>query len=199
VALPRALIAGASVALDADGRYRRLRRTGLRSTQGRRLAREPGGHPAQQASDDINQAAIAAEWTDFLAAGSARGAARDRWPATAPPPFDMQFGDFIDDRMVRRIHAHFGRSLSDEAERRTSFLANPRQARHHATLAEASLDPAEERATRRISNASTSVGKLITTEAQRLCGWQKLPVKVIAATSVQPGRRANARLVRAGW
>ena len=105
------------------------------------------------ASDDIDQAAIAAEWTDFLAAGLARAvAARDRWPATAPPPFDMQFGDFIRDEIgtVRRIYAHFGRELSDEAERRMrAFLAaNPRDKHgtHRYTLAEASLDPAAERA-----------------------------------------------------
>ena len=63
----------------------------------------------------------------------------------------MQFGDFIRDEIgtVRRIYAHFGRELSDEAERRMrAFLAaNPRDKHgtHRYTLAEASLDPAAER------------------------------------------------------
>jgi sulfotransferase family protein len=105
------------------------------------------------ASDDIDRAAIGAEWTAFLAAGLARAVAvRDRWPASAPPPFDMQFGEFLRDEiaMVRRIYAHFGRQLSAEAEARMRrFLAaNPKDKHgaHTYTLADASLDPAVERA-----------------------------------------------------
>jgi hypothetical protein len=105
------------------------------------------------ASDDIDRAAIAVEWTAFLAAGLTRAAAtRDRWPASAPPPFDMQFADFLRDEigMVRRIYAHFGRELSREAEEgmRTFLANNPRDKHgsHRYTLADASLDPATERA-----------------------------------------------------
>lgn len=104
------------------------------------------------ASADIDRAAIGAEWTRFLADGLARAAAaRDRWPTTAPPPFDMQFADFLRDEiaMVRRIYAHFGRALSAEAEARMrGFLArNPRHQHgaHRYTLADAALDPAAER------------------------------------------------------
>ncbi|HSP97758.1 MAG TPA: sulfotransferase [Candidatus Dormibacteraeota bacterium] len=107
----------------------------------------------RMASNDIDQAAIGAEWTAFLADGLARAAAtRERWPASAPPPFDMRFGDFLRDEiaMVRRIYAHFGRELSDEAaDRMRRFLAaNPKDKHgtHTYTLADASLDPATERA-----------------------------------------------------
>jgi hypothetical protein len=105
------------------------------------------------ASDAIDRAAIGAEWTRFLADGLARAvAARDRWPASAPPPFDMQFADFLRDEiaMVRRIYAHFGRALSPEAEARMrQFLGNNPKDKHGAhryTLSDASLDPATERA-----------------------------------------------------
>jgi hypothetical protein len=104
-------------------------------------------------SNDIDRAAIGREWTAFLADGLARAAAaRDRWPASAPPPFDMQFGDFLGDEigMVRRIYAHFGRDLSDKAEHRMRrFLAaNPKDKHgaHRYTLADAGLDPDTERA-----------------------------------------------------
>ena len=105
------------------------------------------------ASNDIDQAAIGREWTEFLADGLARAAAvRDRWPATAPPPFDMQFGEFLRDEvgMMRRIYTHFGRELSDDAATRMRrFLdANPKDKHgaHKYRLADASLDPATERA-----------------------------------------------------
>ena len=104
-------------------------------------------------SDRVDRAAIGAEWTRFLAAGLARAAAsRDRWPASVPPPFDMQFGEFLRDEiaMVRRIYVHFGRALSAEAEARMRrFLAaNPRDKHgtHRYALADAGLDPAAERA-----------------------------------------------------
>ncbi len=105
------------------------------------------------ASNDIDQAAIGMEWTTFLADGLTRAAAtRDRWPAGTPEPFDMQFGEFLADGIgtVRRIYAHFGRELGEDAEARMrAFLAaNPRDKHgaHRYTLADASLDPATERA-----------------------------------------------------
>lgn len=105
------------------------------------------------ASDAIDRAAIGAEWTARLADGLARATAvRDRWPAAAPAPFDVQFADLLRDEigMVRRIYAHVGRRLSPEAEQRMrAFLAaNPRDKHgaHRYTLADAGLDPAVERA-----------------------------------------------------
>lgn len=104
-------------------------------------------------SDDIDRAAIGREWTAYLAEGLRRAAAvRDRWPAAAPPPFDMQFGEFLRDEigMMRRIYTHFGRDLSDLAETRMRrFLAhNPKDKHgaHRYTLADAGLDAAAERA-----------------------------------------------------
>jgi Sulfotransferase family len=105
------------------------------------------------ASDAIDRAGIGAEWTVRLADGLARATAvRDRWPASAPAPFDVQFAELLRDEigMVRRIYAHVGRSLSAEAERRMrAFLAaNPRDKHgaHRYTLADAGLDAAAERA-----------------------------------------------------
>jgi hypothetical protein len=63
----------------------------------------------------------------------------------------MHFGEFIRDEigMVRRIYAHFGRTLSADAEARMrNFLAaNPKDKHgaHRYTLASAGLDARRER------------------------------------------------------
>jgi hypothetical protein len=104
------------------------------------------------ASDDIDRAAIGAEWTARLADGLARSAAvRDRGLVPAAQVFDVQFAEFMRDEigMVRRIYEHFGLTLGAEAEARMRrFLAaNPRDKHgaHRYTLGEAALDPAVER------------------------------------------------------
>ncbi len=105
------------------------------------------------ASDHIDRSVIGAEWTALLAAGLQRATAvRDRWPSSAPAPFDMQFNDLLRDEIgtVRRIYDHFGWSLSDDAaERMRRFLAANSRNKHGAhryTLAAAGLDAATERA-----------------------------------------------------
>jgi hypothetical protein len=104
-------------------------------------------------SERIDRPVIGAEWTTRLADGLTRATAvRDHLPAGTTPPFDMQFGEFLRDEvgMVRRIYAHFGWTLSDEAAARMRrFLAaNPRDKHgaHRYTLADAGLDAATERA-----------------------------------------------------
>ena len=104
-------------------------------------------------SERIDRPVIGAEWSARLADGLTRATAvRDHLPAGTTPPFDMQFGEFLRDEvgMVRRIYAHFGWRLSDEAaERMRRFLAaNPKDKHgaHRYTLADAGLDAATERA-----------------------------------------------------
>jgi len=104
------------------------------------------------ASDRIDRRAIGREWSARLADGLERSiAVRDRLVCDPARVFDMHFGDFIRDEIatVRRIYQHFGLALSDETEARMRrFLAdNPRDkhGRHRYTLAQAGLDPTEER------------------------------------------------------
>jgi len=104
------------------------------------------------ASDRIDQREIALEWSATLARGlESSVAARNRLRLDESRVLDVYFGDFIRDEVgtVKRIYAHFGRSLSAEAEgRMRAFLAaNPadKHGAHRYTLADAGLDPAEER------------------------------------------------------
>jgi Sulfotransferase family len=103
------------------------------------------------ASDAIDPFAIGLEWTGRLADGLERAmAVRARVPDDGRV-FDMHFGEFIRDEigMVRRIYAHFGRTLEAGAEERMRrFLAaNPKNKHgaHRYTLAAAGLDPRTER------------------------------------------------------
>jgi hypothetical protein len=103
-------------------------------------------------SDDIDRAAIGAEWAARLADGLRRAmTVREDLPAGTAPVFDMHFGEFIRDEiaMVRRIYEHFGLELSLDAEARMRrFLAeNPsdKHGAHRYSLADAALDPATER------------------------------------------------------
>ncbi len=105
------------------------------------------------ASDRVDRHAIGVEWTERLAAGLARTmAVRARGlPATARI-VDVQFGEFLRDEigMVRRLYAHFDRTLSpeDEARMRRFLADNPadKHGRHRYTLAAAGFDPDAERA-----------------------------------------------------
>ena len=104
------------------------------------------------ASDDVDPHAIGAEWAPRLADGLERSmVGRDRTALGADRVFDMQFGEFVRDEigMVRRIYAHFGIQLGEEAERRMRrFLAaNPKDKHgaHRYRLSDAGLDPQEER------------------------------------------------------
>src|SRR5204863_4885353 len=70
------------------------------------------------ASDRIDAREIATDWTERLARGLAHASAvRARTPP-ASPVFDMHFAELIADpiAMVRRIYAHFGMTLSPDAE-----------------------------------------------------------------------------------
>src|SRR6185295_10299857 len=103
------------------------------------------------ASDAVDPVAIGAEWTERLAAGLERSMAVRAGVPDDGRIFDMPFAEFIRDEigMVRRIYAHFGRTLDVEAEgRMRRFLAaNPkdRHGAHRYTLGSAGLDPATER------------------------------------------------------
>jgi hypothetical protein len=103
------------------------------------------------ASDAADSLEIGAEWSARLADGLERSmAVRARLPASVRV-FDMHFGEFIRDEigMVRRIYAHFGRTLGGDAEARMRrFLAaNPKDKHgaHRYTLAGAGLDVESER------------------------------------------------------
>ena len=105
------------------------------------------------ASDEIDRHAIGREWTELLARGLARATAvREGRSAGAPPVFDVHFAELMRDEiaMVRTIYAHFGLTLSSEAETRMRrFLAaNPKDKHgaHRYTLADAGLDVTTERA-----------------------------------------------------
>jgi len=104
-------------------------------------------------SHRIDRRAIGLEWTERLVDGLTRATrVRDHLPAGTTPPFDMQFGEFLRDEigMVRRIYAHFGWTLSDDAaERMRRFLAANPKDKHGAqryTLADAGLRAGTERA-----------------------------------------------------
>ncbi len=103
------------------------------------------------ASDVIDPVAIGAEWSARLADGLERAmAVRARLPDSIRV-FDMHFAEFIRDEigMVRRIYAHFGRTLDADAEAcmRRFLAANPKDkyGAHRYKLAAAGLDPATER------------------------------------------------------
>jgi hypothetical protein len=108
-------------------------------------------HLRSLASDDIDTMAIARDWTVRLAAGLEQAMAVRDAHVPSERTFDVQFRDFVGNEIetVRRIYAHFGLVLSDEAEQRMRrFLAaNPKDKHgaHRYTLAAASLDAATER------------------------------------------------------
>jgi Sulfotransferase family len=104
------------------------------------------------ASDAIDPREIARDWTERLARGLAltmRVRAERALPAAQI--FDLHFGEFMADQigMVRRIYAHFGLTLSAEAEARMRrfLLENPsdKHGAHTYTLTAAGLDPDVER------------------------------------------------------
>jgi hypothetical protein len=102
-------------------------------------------------SDAIDPVAIGREWSERLADGLERAMAVRARLADDGRVFDMHFAEFIRDEigMVRRIYAHFGRTLDAEAEgRMRRFLfANPKDKHgaHRYTLAASGLDAATER------------------------------------------------------
>ncbi len=106
----------------------------------------------RMASDDVEPAAMARDWTERLAQGLQRTMdVRASGALPASQVFDMQFGEFMRDEiaMVRRIYDHFGLTFSDLAEERMrAFLANNRvdkHGRHAYRLANTGLDEAHER------------------------------------------------------
>ena len=104
------------------------------------------------ASDEVDPLEIGADWTARLADGLERAiAVRDRAGLGRERVFDLQFGELVGDEIgaVRRLYAHFGMELGEEAEKRMRrFLAdNPKDKHgaHRYTLAAAGLDAATER------------------------------------------------------
>jgi hypothetical protein len=104
------------------------------------------------ASDRVDAREIGADWTGRLAAGLAHTMdVRARGTLPASQVFDVHFRDFVGREIetVRRLYAHFGLTLSAEAEARMQrFLAaNPKDKHgaHRYLLADAGLDPATER------------------------------------------------------
>jgi len=104
------------------------------------------------ASDHVDPLEIGADWTVRLAAGLTHTLdVRARGLLPASQVFDVQFRDFVGREVetIRRLYAHFGLTLSAEAETRMRrFLAaNPKDKHgaHRYTLADAGLDPATER------------------------------------------------------
>jgi hypothetical protein len=104
------------------------------------------------ASDTIDPREIARDWSERLARGLARTMrVRAERALPASQVLDVHFGEFMADQigMVRRIYAHFGLTLSGEAEARMRrFLAeNPsdKHGAHTYTLAAAGLDADVER------------------------------------------------------
>ena len=104
------------------------------------------------ATDRIDPHAIGVDWTQRLARGLEKTMrVRVEQPLPAERVFDLHYRDFIRDEidMVRRIYAHFGLTLTDEAERRMRryLAANRREKRgtHRYTLAQAGLDADTER------------------------------------------------------
>lgn len=104
------------------------------------------------ASDDVDPAAIGADWTARLAHGLQNSmTVRDRAQLDAGRVFDLQFNQFVGNEipMIRRIYDHFDLDFTAEAESRMQrFLAaNPadKHGRHRYTLADAGLDAATER------------------------------------------------------
>jgi hypothetical protein len=108
-------------------------------------------HLRSLASDDIDPLQIGNDWTKRLAAGLELAMNVRDAKVPAERTFDVQFRDFVGNEIpiIRRIYAHFGLELSDEAERRMrAFLAaNPKDKHgaHRYTLSAAGLDEATER------------------------------------------------------
>ncbi len=104
------------------------------------------------ASDSIDPAQIATDWTELLADGLGQAMeARERREIPAERIFDMHFSEFIGAEvdMVRRIYHHFGLDLGAEAEARMRdyVSGNPRDKHgaHTYSLAETGLDVEAER------------------------------------------------------
>ena len=104
------------------------------------------------ASDDVDSREIGADWTRRLADGLGRTLTVRRSGALPPERvFDIHFGKLVGHEIatIRRLYAHFGLALSEEAEARMAryLAAHPKdgQGAHRYALAEAGLDAATER------------------------------------------------------
>ena len=104
------------------------------------------------ASDQIDPLEIGADWSARLAAGLHHTLdVRERGLLPAAQVFDVHFRDFVGHEVdtIRRLYAHFGLTLTAEAETRMrGFLsANPKDKHgaHRYALQDAGLDPAAER------------------------------------------------------
>jgi hypothetical protein len=104
------------------------------------------------ASERIDAHAIAADWTERLAAGLAHAMrVRDAAGLDGGRVFDLRLPDFVGNEIatVRRLYGHFGLLLTAETEARMrAFLAaNPKDKHgaHRYALHDAGLDPAQER------------------------------------------------------
>jgi len=104
------------------------------------------------ASDAVDTREIGADWTRRLADGLGRTMAVRRSGALPPERvFDIHFAELVGHEIetIRRLYAHFGLALSEEAEARMEryLAAHPKdgQGAHRYALAEAGLDAATER------------------------------------------------------
>jgi hypothetical protein len=102
-------------------------------------------------SDRIDPGAVGADWSRRLAAGLEHTMRVRERGVPAGQVYDLRFQDFMRDEItaVRGIYAHFGMTLSPEAESRMrAFLAQntqDRHGRHRYRLSDAGLDEASER------------------------------------------------------
>jgi hypothetical protein len=104
------------------------------------------------ASDRVDPLEIGADWSTRLAAGLAHTMdVRERRLLPEAQVFDVHFRDLVGHEIetIRRLYAHFGRTLSADAEARMRrFLAaNPKDKHgaHRYLLADAGVDAATER------------------------------------------------------